>query len=275
MGQPLNPTEYPRSYRTSGMWLCLNVLLSLVFIVPALGVCWLVFAAGPDGSVVGIALSCVLSLGCVLSVLAVIASTLKSKVVLNADRIETHGLLSTRSLQRSEIQGRRVAETYEGWQTGDTWLIPRGDETGEYAENKITISNKLNADSVLREWIDSLPDLDATDTNEPDKKSSNKWALIKVLCIGIVFVLFMMWGYPGKGMVTALFAFGIWGAVYVSWGLRKYVWYWVTVGSMIALHLTLILIDSLAECCPSWGVPASFSYCSRRCSHRVRIDQIS
>ena len=103
MDQLLNPMEHPRTYRTSGRWLCVNVLLSLVISVPALGVCWLVLVAGSDGSVVGVSLSCVLSLGCVLSVLTVMASTLKSKVVLDADRIETHGLFSTRSLKRKEI----------------------------------------------------------------------------------------------------------------------------------------------------------------------------
>jgi hypothetical protein len=179
------------------------------------------------------------------------ASTLKSKVVLDADRIETHGLFSTRSLKRKEIQGRRVAKTYEGWRTGDTWLIPRGEENGESAENKITISNKLKADSVLREWIDSLPDLDAperrasmesTNKNEPDNQFSTKWALMFVLCVGIAGAFLVVSGKAGKGVAGTLCALAIGVAVSTTWGLRKNAWYWVTVGSIIALHLPLILL---------------------------------
>src|ERR1700694_4404360 len=178
MDQLLNATEYPRTYRISGRWLCINVLLSLVFSIPGLGLCWIVLSDGPYGCL-GL-----LALGCVLLLLAAlpVASALKSKVVLGSERIEVGRLFSSRSLQRSEILGRRVSKNNDGMRTGGTWLISRGSDSGEDAENKITISGELEADSVLREWIDSLPDLDA-----PERLASeaeNLWGAKKPITPG-------------------------------------------------------------------------------------------
>jgi hypothetical protein len=157
MEQQLITTEYPRIYRTPGRWFFVNVLFSLVLSMPGLGLCWLDIHFGDDGSIV------LLGLGCALSLLGAlpIISALRAKVVLDADRIETQGLFSRRSIVLSEIQGRRAVKDGNGWRTGSTWLIPRG---AEDADNKITISNELRGNSALRQWIDSLPDLDAPAT---------------------------------------------------------------------------------------------------------------
>ena len=221
MDQPLNPTKYPRSYRTSGRWLCVNVLLSLVFSAPALGICWLLFAADLDGLIAGRVLTCVLLLACVLAVLAVIYSTLKSRVVLDSDRIATVGLFSSRSLLRSEVLGRRAATFNDGGRTGSTWLIPRGADNTEDVKNKITISNKLNADSALREWIDSLPDLDAPErlaseaeilegTNSPAERKARllELAHVKILCrcLTVLAAVACLWGmfFPNRPVILFL-----------------------------------------------------------------------
>jgi hypothetical protein len=219
MDQPLNPTEYPRSYRTSGLWLCVNVLLSLIFSIPGLGLCWLDLSEG-TGSSRDIAL---LAVGCVLTLLAAlpIVTAFKSKVVLDADRIETQGLFSTRSLQRSEILGRRVGKNNDGVRTGGTWLIPRGADHGEDAENSITISNELNTDPTLREWIDSLPDLDAPErlaseaeilegTNSPAERKSRllELAHVKILCrcLTVLAAVACFWGmfFPNRPVILFL-----------------------------------------------------------------------
>jgi hypothetical protein len=187
-----------------------------------LGLCWLVFAAGLDDSV-GLALGFMLALGCVLSILAAlpVASALKSKVVLDSERIEVQRLFSSRSLQRSEILGRRVAKSNDGFRTGGTWLIPRGSDNGEDAENKITISNELNADSVLREWIDSVPDLDAPErlaseaeilegaNSSPEREARLRaLARVKILCRCLtgVAVIAAFWGmfFPNRPVILFL-----------------------------------------------------------------------
>ena len=146
MDQPLNPKVYPRTYRTSGRSLWESVLLSLFFSIPGLGLFWVVFSSGGDFYV------SLFVLGCGLLILATlpVVCALKLKVVLDANRIEAQGLFPGRdcfrvskgSLLRSQIQGRRVARNSNGWRSGSTWLIPRGEENGENAENKITMSNR-------------------------------------------------------------------------------------------------------------------------------------
>lgn len=79
-------------------------------------------------------------------------------------------------------------------------------------------------------------------TKEPDNQISNKWVFTFVFCVAVVCLRLMAWGYVGKGITFGLFAFAIGLAVKNTWELRQNVWYWVTVGSMIALHLALVLL---------------------------------
>jgi hypothetical protein len=83
--------------------------------------------------------------------------------------------------------------------------------------------------------------MDSTNTNEPDNQLSDKWALMFGLCLGIAGGFLVISGKAGKGVAGTLCALAIGAAISTTWGLRKNAWYWVTVGSIIALHLPLVL----------------------------------
>lgn len=81
----------------------------------------------------------------------------------------------------------------------------------------------------------------STNTGEQQTRDSNKWALMFGLCVGIAGGFLVISGKAGKGVAGTLCALAIGAAVSTTWGLRKNAWYWVTVGSIIALHLPLVL----------------------------------
>ena len=76
------------------------------------------------------------------------------RVVLSADSIEVHNLVSTRVLRRDEILGRRLVQT-RGAQI--IRLMPQG------GQRPVGVPLILKTDSAFSEWMDTIPDLDAQD----------------------------------------------------------------------------------------------------------------
>jgi hypothetical protein len=77
-------------------------------------------------------------------------------VVLSADRIEVHNLASTRVLRRDEILGRRLVQTRGGQIIR---LMPQG------GQRPLGVDLVLETDSAFWEWMDTVPDLDASVLN--------------------------------------------------------------------------------------------------------------
>jgi len=80
-----------------------------------------------------------------------------------------------------------------------------------------------------------------SNTSGRQTRDSNKWALMFGLCVGIAGGFLVISGKAGKGVAGTLCALAIGVAISTTWGLRKNIWYWVTVGLIIALHLPLVL----------------------------------
>jgi hypothetical protein len=78
--------------------------------------------------------------------------------------------------------------------------------------------------------------------SQSDELFSRKWLLLVCLCLVPLFLLFGFLGYPGKGRAATLFAGVVATAIRASWNLRKHVWYRVTVTTLSALHLLLVLL---------------------------------
>ena len=71
---------------------------------------------------------------------------------------------------------------------------------------------------------------------------SRKWVLIIILCTLPVFFLFAVLGDdPGRGRAAATFVAALMVVARVRWDLKNHPWFWVTLGSMIVLHVPLII----------------------------------
>ena len=102
-----------------------------------------------QGRLLGAAICCAFALlGAFL-----IASMLKSCVILRPDAIEVRDLFSTRSLYRAQIAGRRMLPTQY---VSTLALIPR-----DPGAKKLKISMVYETDSAFHAWFQAIPDLDA------------------------------------------------------------------------------------------------------------------
>jgi len=82
---------------------------------------------------------------------------------------------------------------------------------------------------------------ESNNTQSPDA-FSRKWLLVVILCMVPIFFAFVVLGDPGKGRAAAV-SFGVvMVAIRTCWRMRKHLWFWVTAGILIALHVLLVLL---------------------------------
>lgn len=148
--------DYPRTYRARLWARGLLIIVGCLAIAGGVGL-YLQSARGPAASSAVMPLLLTMMLF-VLFGACLLASVWRSKVVLTADAIEIHGLLTVRHLARSEIAGRRLLRVNYGQTV--TAIVPNtaGAKTLKFS------SSSMQTDSVLDSWLDALPDLDAKDT---------------------------------------------------------------------------------------------------------------
>ncbi len=150
--QPLSSADYPRTYYMSPG----RKAYTLLGEVAAIGVgsvfLWSALAA-PQVRVSSL-------LTGIFVIIAGMFAILRDRrycVVLSADRIEVHNLASTRVLRRDEILGRRLVQTRGGQIIR---LMPQGEQQPLEVDHLV-----LETDSAFWEWMDPLPDLDASVLN--------------------------------------------------------------------------------------------------------------
>ncbi len=146
--QPLSSADYPRTYYMSQGWEAFNLIVGFGAI--SVGISVLRSAlAGPQVRVT-------LVWGILFPIIGIMAilDGLKYHVVLFADRIEVHNVVSTQVLRRDEILGRRLLQggEYTGYRA--ILLEPRGEQ------RPLRVSLVLKTDSAFCEWMDTVPDLD-------------------------------------------------------------------------------------------------------------------
>lgn len=142
-----------RVYRISGTLKALSLILGLGVTSIALVMGWFsIFGSSrhPVDPVLIIAGILFGVLGYVL-----IGMTLAARVVLHSDTIEVRSLFGARRLRRDEVAGRRVIRNKN---QSTLVLVPR-----RPGQKKLKISSAFKTDSVFREWLEPIPDLDAQD----------------------------------------------------------------------------------------------------------------
>ena len=147
--------DKPRTYRPAP-WARALMLIAASLVLAVGG--WFVFLIiGSQGPASGGPLM-VLSIPAALAGLLaayLVASALRARVMLSADRIEVYGALRARRMARADISGRRLLQVGHG-QTM-TQLVP-----SVAGMKALKFSRRgWSADSSFDMWLDSLPDLDA------------------------------------------------------------------------------------------------------------------
>lgn len=71
---------------------------------------------------------------------------------------------------------------------------------------------------------------------------TRKWAILAGICTSPIFVLFIHFGDPGRGMAAWACAGMISLAARFLWDLKDRAWYWITIAVIVLLHIPLILL---------------------------------
>ena len=155
---PLSSADYPRTYYMSQGWKAFNLIVGFVAI--SVGVS--VLRSALVGSQVRVTLVWGVSLawGILLPIIGIMGMLdgIQYHVVLFADRIEVHNVVSTQVLRRDEILGRRSLQGsryYGPYQT--ILLVPQGEQW------QLRVRLVQKTDSAFWAWMDRIPDLDAQD----------------------------------------------------------------------------------------------------------------
>lgn len=147
--------SYPRTYRMA-LWVYL-VMVPVGLAICAAGI-WLAFLLTRQQQTSPAAVAGVVALVAVVGGFGawLIASALRSKVVLSEDAIEVYGAVRVRRLARAEIAGRRLLSA----QYGQKMLLLEAKDPRTPAL-KLSSYSSLRTDADWDAWMASLPDLDA------------------------------------------------------------------------------------------------------------------
>jgi hypothetical protein len=144
--------EYPRTYRAARWVYLITIPVGLAFCGLGVALAYLLGSqAQSPGALAGVALIVATTAGFGIWMLA---ATLRPKVVLTADAIETHGLIRVRRLARADIAGRRLLSL----QYGQKMLLLCAKDPRVRA---LKIPSSMRTDAVWDAWVGALPDLDA------------------------------------------------------------------------------------------------------------------
>jgi hypothetical protein len=196
--------DFPRVYRTSGKGRAVYLFLGVVVIALSVvgGVFFLVDAEFVEiGWLMATTCACFLLLGSY-----VVASALRTCVVLHADAIELHGVFSMRRMAREDIAGRRLLPMQHGPPV--IKLFPRFTQVRAQ-----TLTQYLETDPAFDAWFAGIPDIDAEEKQasldalleDPEVTGSKEERLARLkrarrIAGVIVFATFVicgwLWIYP-------------------------------------------------------------------------------
>ena len=155
-----DPAAYPRTYRMRRGWRILALATGAGFMVGG-GELLAAAVAGRAGPAAGRAGLAACGIAVLLFGAALVADTLRSKVVLTADAIENHGLHRTIRARRDELAGRRLVRA---GRTPTLVLERRGP-----GARPLRLPLVVNVDAAFEAWLGTIPDLDAGPARPPPR----------------------------------------------------------------------------------------------------------
>ena len=93
-----------------------------------------------------------------------------------------------------------------------------------------------------------------------DSKYARLFALLIVIGTSPVFVLFDIYGDPRRGLPAWVCTAALMVSIWIFWGRRKLLWFWVTVAILTALHVLLVLYVPWPGVHTTIGGPALFPF---------------
>jgi hypothetical protein len=151
--------DYPRTYRASRGLRAFYIVFGGFLAIPCvLGLGVLLYSVlGGRSKISEVGAGLAICFGFALVGIHMLLGALRAKVVLFEDRIEIQKAMRRHVLLRADIAGRRLeAHTVKGRTHHNIALVPRQADTAA-----IELDNNFKTDSFFKEWLNSLPDLDA------------------------------------------------------------------------------------------------------------------
>lgn len=71
---------------------------------------------------------------------------------------------------------------------------------------------------------------------------TKKWVVLIVVCSSPLFFVLAFYGDERKGMAAWITASTIGFSVRYFWDLRKRIWFWITMGFIVCIHVPLVLL---------------------------------
>jgi hypothetical protein len=162
METSLDASQYPRTYRLSVVWMAFMLLFGMAAAgVGAYAAWYLVHIDRASNGHQALVPAGVFALIAIFG-LYLLQAVPKYRVVLYADRIELYEFLKARSLPRTEILGRRIAQQQNSAPT--TVLVSRD------GKRDIQLAPIYQMDDAFQEWIETLPDLDAQELQASEEE---------------------------------------------------------------------------------------------------------
>ncbi len=81
-----------------------------------------------------------------------------------------------------------------------------------------------------------------TDGSSPGTPS-RAWAIgVGICCLLPLYLIFSAFGNAGRGTAAGCFGGAIIIAARLRWDLRNRIWFWIVVGLVVLVHLTMVLL---------------------------------
>ena len=147
--------DFPYVYRLQRSFRLAFLVMGAIFAIGGIvGAC---FAPSMSEFLSGQVVMAVIFVGFALFGVYIVLSTLRTRVVLNADSIELHGAFSKRNLWRPDIAARRLMPMQHGSP------VIRFEPRSESLSRALVLPQFLETDAAFADWIAAIPDLDAAE----------------------------------------------------------------------------------------------------------------
>ncbi|MGA8740615.1 MAG: hypothetical protein WB561_05450 [Terracidiphilus sp.] len=86
-----------------------------------------------------------------------------------------------------------------------------------------------------------MTEMEDAEDRSPFGRLTRESAVVALLCALPFFLFFAYLGDPAKGRAAAGSVGMIVLVVWMSWDLKKHMWFWTTIATLVLLHLPLVL----------------------------------
>ena len=90
--------------------------------------------------------------------------------------------------------------------------------------------------------MNERPLRDKINGQQPPSRLTQKWVLLALLCLSLLFFVFACLGDPGRGRAAYISAALITIVASARWDLRDRAWFWLMLAIVVLVHAALVLL---------------------------------